>query len=140
MAVSASILLALRAGGDMAPCRAELDDLGSDFAGDFAPGDYYRAVSLAARNLLAALVENGTSSDAAAKLAEQFREAWAISGDASELDSLLGHLRLLAAILSDREPTRAAAAWVASIEDAAGDADQAGTIPAAAPAPAQQPA
>ncbi len=119
MAVSASILIALRAGADLAPCEAELDDLDQDFAGDPVPGDYYRAVSLATRDLLGALVSGATTDEAVLRLATEFRQAWEISGDAAELDSLLSHLRLLATILSDRDATHAAASWVEAIETAA---------------------
>jgi tetratricopeptide (TPR) repeat protein len=139
MAVSANILMTLRSGRDLAPCRAELDDLARDFSGEFPPGDYYRAVSQAARNLLTSLVDGGTTPDAAAKLAEQFRDAWEISGDAAELDSLLGHLRLMAAILSDKDATRVAASWVGTIEVAAADADDGAADPAGEAAPAAEP-
>ncbi|HEX4737346.1 MAG TPA: CHAT domain-containing protein [Allosphingosinicella sp.] len=119
MTVSANILIALRAGADLAPCRAGLDDLDHDFAGEPVPGDYYRAVSLATRDLLVALVAGGTTEEEALKLAGEFHAAWEISGDATELDSLLSHLRLLATILSDHDSTHAAASWVDAIETAA---------------------
>jgi tetratricopeptide (TPR) repeat protein len=136
MAVSANILIALRAGADLTPCRAELDDLARDFVGEPVPGDYYRAVSLATRDLLVALVAGGTTDDAAQKLAAEFLEAWEISGDAAQLDSLLSHLRLLASILSDRDATHVAATWVEAIEAAAAGktAPQAAVVTAAMPA------
>ncbi|MEA3001288.1 MAG: hypothetical protein QOH81_76 [Sphingomonadales bacterium] len=144
MAVTAGVLIALRAGADFTACRAEIEDLGADFARRTGPGDYGRTVSLAGKHLLTALVDGQMSTHNAGAIGGALRQAWAISGNDVDRNTVIGHLRFLQAILAEKDAARAAADWVASIEQAATlaspDAALIKVEPAESPAPAATPA
>jgi len=127
MAVTASILIALRSGGDAAAAREELEDLARELAGRGGPGDYWHAVGDMAHRLLGALIDEGVSPAAANEIVARFRRDCEAVGARLRGDPLLEPMRLIAAVLEDSDSTRPIAEWVASIEAAL-----------AAPAPAAQ--
>jgi hypothetical protein len=118
MAVTASILIALRSGLDAADCRKELEELAGELAARTSPGDYVRATGEIARRLLAALVDQGLSAETANALVAEFRSAWKEARPGTDEAAVIEPLRLIAAMLGDRDSTRPMAEWVASIETA----------------------
>jgi hypothetical protein len=118
MAVTASILIALRSGADAEAAREELEELARDFAGRGAPGDYWRAVGEIAHRLLGALIDQGVSPTVANDLVARFRHDCETVGTRLGGDPLIEPMRLIAAVLEDSDSTRPIAEWVASIEAA----------------------
>jgi hypothetical protein len=118
MAVTASVLLTLRSGLDGAACHAELEELAAEFAARTSPGDYAFATGEIGRRLLAALIDQGLSAERANGLVAEFRDAWGSAGSGAKDDALFEPLRLIAAMLADRDSTRPMADWVNSIETA----------------------
>lgn len=118
LAVTASVLLALRSGKDSEACREELEALAEELAKRTVPGDYWRTVSEIAHRLLAALIDQGVSPETANTLVAEFRHAGEEAGAELPGDALLEPIRLIAAVLGDRDSTRPMAEWVTSIETA----------------------
>ena len=118
MAVTASVLLTLRAGLDGASCRAELEELAAEFAAHRTLDDYLRAAGDIAAQLLAALIDQGLSAERANALVAEFRAAWQGGRIAEDAEPVLEPLRLLAAMLRDSDDTRPIAERVADIETA----------------------
>lgn len=118
MAVTASILIALRSGGDSTAAREELEELARELAGSGAPGDYWRAVGEIAHRLLGALIDQGVSPATASELVARFRHDCETVGTRLGGDPLIEPMRLIAAVLEDSDSTRPIAEWVASIEAA----------------------
>ena len=116
MAVTASVLITLRAGLDAGQCREELEELAEEFAKRTTPGDYARATAEIGRRLLSALIDQGISAERANALVADFREAWHEADAPGDDEPVLEPLRLIAAVLGDSDSTRPMADWVASIE------------------------
>jgi CHAT domain-containing protein len=119
MAVTAGILIALRADEDAGECRREIEELMADFTAGHAPPGHWKAVGEVAHGLLGALVDRGGSPASAEELAARLRGAWERVGADAGKDPLIEPMRLIAAVLDDRDSTRPIAQWVASIEHAA---------------------
>jgi hypothetical protein len=68
-------------------------------------------------SLLGSLAREETNAETARDLAARFRRSCDDGRNAVQRDSIMGRLRLIASVLAEKDPSRAAAQWVGSIED-----------------------